>query len=141
MVKFVKRDVIMVSFKNLVFVLLISLALPFTGFAQVNAPVEAAIKKGNATELKVYFAQSVDVIILNEEGVYSPSEAEKKLKTFFNAAKVTGFKPVHKGGGANGRPHYVIGELNTINGNFRLTYHYKVKNDKVLISQFHIEEE
>jgi hypothetical protein len=116
------------------------LLLPWMGTAQETASVEKAIKSGKASELKPYFDANVELIILNEEGVYDPETAEKKLNTFFNAAKVVTFKVVHKGG-SQGRPKYTIGELGTINGNFRLTFHYKDADGVVLITQFHIEEE
>ncbi|MBK6525645.1 MAG: DUF4783 domain-containing protein [Crocinitomicaceae bacterium] len=45
--------------------------------------IVSAFKAGNATKIASYFAENVDLSILETENLYSKSQAEQILKAFF----------------------------------------------------------
>ncbi|MEP6646348.1 MAG: DUF4783 domain-containing protein [Saprospiraceae bacterium] len=109
--------------------------IPFMVFSQ-NAGIDAAINKGNATELKSFLADKVDVSILNEDASFTSSEAVSSLATFFTQNTVKGYKLAHMTPAANGRSSYSLGDLNTSSGTYRVYLYY---DGKQKISEIRIE--
>jgi len=89
---------------------------------------------GNTTELAEFFNNSIELIILNEENVYSKSQAEQILKSFFKKNPPDSFVIIHEGGKEVSR--YAIGKLKSSTGTFRVTI-YLSKNS--FIHQLRIE--
>lgn len=98
-----------------------------------------AIKSGNAKDLAKYFNQNIELIILNEEDVYSKAQAELILKDFFSKNLPSDFTILHQGGKESAR--YAIGTVKTAKGNFRMYFLLKIKNDQPFIHQLRIEKE
>lgn len=69
----------------------------------------SAFKAGNAAKIAKYFSDNVDLSIDGKEDLYSKSQAEQILKTFFASHASKDFKIVHKG--TSGQSEYFIGEL------------------------------
>jgi hypothetical protein len=69
----------------------------------------AAFKVGNAEKIATYFSDNVDLSIDGKEDLYSKSQAEQILKTFFLTHKPKDFSIIHKG--KSGQSEYFIGEL------------------------------
>lgn len=90
-------------------------------------------KTGNALMISAYFSQNVDVSMLDKENLYSKSQAEQVLKTFFSEHKPSNFVINHEGQASNAK--YFIGTLSTLNGTFRITINTKSN----LISRLTIE--
>lgn len=107
-------------------------------FADVSASVIAAIKAGNATELSKYFGDKVNVKILDQEEVYSKQQAEAVLKDFFAKHKVKNFTTSHSSSGQSTN-QFVVGNLDTTNGKFRVSFLLKKSGESFAISQFRIE--
>jgi hypothetical protein len=99
----------------------------------------SAIKTGNAKELAKYFNQNIELILFNEEDVYSKTQAELIIKDFFTKNTPTDFTVLHHGGKEGAR--YAIGSIKTANGNFRIYFLLKIKNEQPFIHQLKIEKE
>ncbi len=98
-----------------------------------------AIKTGNAKELAKYFNQNVELIIQNEENVYSKAQAELILKDFFLKNTPSDFAILHQGGKEGAK--YAIGSIKTTTGIFRVYFLLKIKNEQIYIHQLRIEKE
>jgi len=99
-----------------------------------------AMKVGNATELAKHFNSSVELVILENEDVYSKQQAEQILKSFFEKNKVKSFTLLHQGGKEGAQ--YAIGNLETVAGKvYRVYFLVKESGGKPLIHQMRIEEE
>jgi Domain of unknown function (DUF4783) len=113
--------------------LLITILTASVGFTQPNEPLDvdlepthreatellqqqsfetvmvAAFKAGNAEKIAEYFGENVDLSIDGKQDLYSNSQAEQILKTFFSLHRPSDFKIIHKG--KSGQSEYFIGEL------------------------------
>lgn len=94
-----------------------------------EAIIVSAFKAGNATKIAAYFAESVDLSILETESLYSKSQAEQVLKNFFAKHKPNDFTIVHKG--KSGQSEYFIGELNCSDAIYRVTLNSKQSGEGV----------
>lgn len=99
------------------------LVLPFIGASQ-SAGMDAALNKGNAADLGVFFASSVDVSILNKDAVMTSAQAVETLNAFFTANPVKGYNRAHLTAPQNGRSSYSLGDLYTANGTFRVYLYF-----------------
>jgi hypothetical protein len=98
-----------------------------------------AISAGNATALSKYFNNTVELTLLDNEGVYSKTQAEMILKDFFAQNPPKQFKILHQGGKESSK--YAIGSLNSNSKTYRITLFFKSEGEQVLIHQFRIENE
>jgi len=101
--------------------------------------ISLALKTGNSKELVKYFNDNVEMVILDEEGIYSKTQAEMILKDFFSKHQPKSFSLLHQGGKTDAK--YGIGNLVTAGESFRVYFHLKKKNGNTLIHQFRIEKE
>lgn len=97
----------------------------------------AAMKVGNAEELSKHFNTSIELVILDQEDVYSKQQAEQIVRNFFLKHKVKSFRLLHQGGKEDAQ--YAIGTLETEKGDFRVYFLVKQKNDNAFIHQLRIE--
>lgn len=124
--------------KSLFFTLLITLFSLNLAAQDVKSKAQEAIKSGNSKALSAYFAQNIDLSVNDEDDVFSKAQAEQILKKFFSSNKPSGFKVVHQGESKVGTK-YVIGELTTSGGKYRVTFNMKDKGGKLVIHQLSIE--
>ncbi len=99
--------------------------------------IVSAFKKGNATKIASYFGDNIDLSISEKENLYSKSQAEQILKSFFLKHKPSNFKILHKG--KSGQSEYFIGEL-TADKNYRVTLNSKSSGSTKTITSLTIEE-
>jgi hypothetical protein len=98
------------------------------------------MKVGNAAELAKHFNSSVELVILENEDVYSKQQAEQILKSFFEKNKVKSFTLLHQGGKEGAQ--YAIGNLETTSSKvYRVYFLVKESGGQPLIHQMRIEEE
>ncbi len=97
----------------------------------------AAFKAGNADKIASHFSENVDLSIDGKEDLYSKSQAEQILKTFFATHKPNDFKIVHKG--KSGQSEYFIGELSASKV-YRVTINSKTNGGSKKITSLTIEE-
>lgn len=105
---------------------------------EITEDIAVAIRSGNAKEVSKYFSANVDLHILDNEDVYSKAQTEAILKDFYSKHPAKSFTIAHNGISKNGA-QYAIGNLETSNGKFRVTFFLKKEADKLLIQQFRIE--
>ncbi len=99
-----------------------------------------AMKVGNSTELAKYFNNSVEIVILTSESVYSRQQAEQVVKNFFAKNSPKNFTLLHQGGKSEAQ--YAIGSLEVAdNKKFRVYFLVKEQSGNPLIHQLRIEEE
>jgi hypothetical protein len=108
------------------------------GPGQLNNEILLAMKSGNSKMLAKYFEANIELKIIEDEDIYSKTQAELILKDFFSKNKPAEFKIIHDGGEG---VKYAIGNLTTDNGNFRVTIMYRMVAEKPVIKTIRIEEE
>ena len=96
-----------------------------------------AFKTGNAAKIASFFGDNVDLSISEKENLYSKSQAQLILKSFFDKHKPSNFKILHKG--KSGSSEYFIGEL-TADKSFRVTLNSKSAGSSRSITSLTIEE-
>ncbi len=122
-----------------VILLVTSLMIASAQTGKLSNELVTALKTGNSTILSKYFGNRVELSILGREAIYSKSQATQIMSKFFRESQPIDFKKKHSGGKA-GRT-YVIGDLITEKGNFRVNFLMKEINSQFKIHQLHIEKE
>lgn len=107
-------------------------------FLDATSDIISALNKGNSKEISKYFADRIDLRILDKEELYSKVQAESILEDFFTKRKVKCFKESHSSS-AKSANQFVVGVLETSSGKFRVSFFLKKSADKFLISQMRIE--
>ena len=100
--------------------------IPVAVMAQSPA-IDAALNKGSAADLGGYFAEKVDVSILDNDSSLSSTETVNHISTFFNQNAVKGYKRAHLTAAANGKAGYSLGDLATSTGTYRVYLYYDAK--------------
>lgn len=106
----------------------------------INDNIAKALKTGDSVTIASFFNTTVDLTLPKNEGVFSKTQAEIILKTFFVNHKPSDFKVVHDGESKN-NTLYSIGNLITSNGVFRTYILYQEKGTNVVILELRIESE
>ena len=118
----------------------IILMFPVLSYAQTDklpADIVLSFEAGNAAELAKHFHTNVELIILEEEDVYSRSQAEQIIRKFFSEHKPSAFKVIFEGE----KSRYAICSLETSKARYRVYILMKKQDNKPLIHQLRIEEE
>ncbi|NDV66627.1 DUF4783 domain-containing protein [Bacteroides sp. 224] len=107
-------------------------------FAQ-EIPVEliTAFRKGSSTELSRFLNDKVDLVIQNRKQNADKKTATATLATFFEQNKVSNFSINHQG--KRDESSFIIGTLNTANGNYRVNCFFKKLPQGTLIHQIRID--
>ncbi|HLG04019.1 MAG TPA: DUF4783 domain-containing protein [Bacteroidia bacterium] len=116
------------------FLALLLFLFPVLPAADVADEVAVAVRSGDAKALSKYFADNVDLKVLEQENIYSKAQAEMILRDFFARHAVQEFSIIRKSL-PNNDSQFVTGSLKTSNGTFRV--HYLLKSSTV--TQFRIE--
>jgi hypothetical protein len=128
-----KKIAIIISFVIVSGFTFISL-FPENSLDDITKNIANAIRKGNATELAVYFNSSIDLTVPGKEGSFSKAQAEQIVKDFFTKNTPKSFEIKHQGTSADGS-NYAIGSLVTNKGNFRTYFLTKSISNKNYIQQ------
>jgi hypothetical protein len=123
--------------KQLSSIILLFTVLSFTLCVDMTDEIVAAINSGNSKEVSKYFGDTVDMKILDQEGVYSRAQAELILKDFLAKHPVKKCTLAHQS--AKSDSQYAIVTLITSNGQFRVFFLSKKTANKLTIQQFRIE--
>lgn len=115
----------------------------FSFFQPVNGQIPDEIilclKSGNAKTLSGYFNQNVELVVPENDNVYSKAQAQLIVNDFFNAYVPQTFSIIHQGGKEGAQ--YVIGNLATKKGSFRVYFLLKKSDGKDYIHQLRIEKQ
>jgi hypothetical protein len=106
---------------------------------QIPNEIIQSLKSGNAKALASYFNQNVELVILNDDNVYSKAQAEQIVINFFNLNQPDKFTIIHQGGKEGAQ--YVIGNLNTKQGVFRVYFLLKKTGEREIIHQLRIDKQ
>lgn len=104
--------------------------------AQHDSGLDAALNKGNAEDVGVFFASSVDISVPGTEATLSSAEAVRVLSAFFHQNTVKGYNRAHLKAPQDGRAAYSLGDLYTANGTFRIYLYF---NDQKKISELRLQ--
>ncbi len=117
----------MLHLKKIIFfvVLLCSVSAVSANSLQEKIPndIIVSLETGNAKLLSGYFNQNVELVVLDNDNVYSKAQAQQIVNNFFNSfspVAENAFSVIHDGGKADAK--YVIGKLITEKGNFRVYF-------------------
>ncbi len=132
--------------KKIVLILLITASITGLSFALkvIASPVDiskdiiTALNTGNVKEIAKFFNNTIDLMVPENEGSYSKTQAELILKNFFDKFKVKSFTLNHQGSSNDGS-QFIIGTLNTNNGNFRTYCYIKKISNTLNIQQLQFE--
>jgi hypothetical protein len=122
----------------LILLLGLTIFMPFVS-AQIPEEITTSLQSGNAPLLAKHFNQNVELVVLENENVYSKAHAEQVISNFFKNNPPTRFSIIHQGGKGDSR--YAIGTLHTQNQNFRVYFLIKTNNNISLIHQLRIEKQ
>lgn len=114
-------------------------ALPIPAQDNIPRNISLAIEKGDAESLAGYFNSTVELVIIDNEDAYSKAHAKTMVSNFFSSHRPSGFQVLHKGGSDGS--YYVIGNLSTGNGSFRVYYLLKDVGSQPFIHQLRFESE
>ena len=126
--------------KSLFTLFLIFLITVFSNQVKAQVPDEIiqSLKTGNSKTLSEYFNQNVEMMVLKNDNIYSKAQAEQILNKFFDSNSTERFLIIPQGGKED---QYVIGNLVTNKGTFRVTFLLKKNKGKDYIHLFRIEEQ
>ena len=110
--------------------------MPFTASSQQDTGLDAALNKGSAVDVGVFFAGTVDVTIPGTESSMSSADAVQALSRFFAANQVKGYNRAHLTAPQGDRAAYSLGDLYTSNGTFRIYLYF---NDQKKVSEIRIQ--
>ena len=107
--------------------------------AQIPDEIILSFKNGNSKTLAEYFNQNIELVVLEDDNVYSKAQAQQIVAKFFGNNKPESFTVIHQGGKEDAK--YVIGNLKTNNGSFRIYFLLKTSERKNYIHQLRIEKQ
>lgn len=125
-----------ISFIAILFITLIAV----NASAQVPKDIIKSFDTGNSKLLSDFFNQDVELVVLDNDNVYSKAQAEQIVASFFKS-----FPPIDKEAftvihnSEKEDPKFVIGKLKTTKGNFRVNFLLKKTGTKEYIHQLRIE--
>ena len=111
----------------------------FSSSAQVPDEVILCLKTGNSRVLSQYFNQNVELAILENDNIYSKAQAEQIVTNFFSRFQCESFNVLHQGGNEDSK--YLIGNLKTNGGTFRVYLMIKINGGKPFIHHLKIEKQ
>ncbi len=124
-------------------IVVVALFATFTALSlpqESNEPIHTittAFQKGSASEVAKHFSPTIEMMLFEQENMYSKSQAELLLKDFFSKHKPSSFKINHQG--AKGNTSFAIGTLLTSSGAYRVSIFLKKESANTLIHQLRIE--
>ena len=128
----------MKKIKNLFPVLIILLGALSFSFAKLSSDalintIASSIRNANANAVASHFANNVELLLPDNEGTYSKTQAEGMLRTFFNQNAPSSFTVNHQGSSRDGSK-YAIGTYLAKDGKRYRTYFLikKVSNNYML---------
>src|SRR5690554_4313003 len=96
--------------------------------AQVPDDIITCLKNGNAKTLSGHFNQNVELVVPENDNVYSKTQAQLIVNEFFNTHIPQTFSVIHQGGKEGAQ--YVIGSLGTHKGSFRVYFLLKKRSEE-----------
>ena len=121
-----------------IFLIKVLVLLPLVA-QTVPAELVKAIEAGDASRMSVFFHQSLEMSILEEDYEASKNQASRIMDNFFKNHEPTAFKISFEG--TKDQSKYAIGTLSTAEDTFRVNLFFLNKENKRLIYYLSIEKE
>jgi hypothetical protein len=86
--------------------------------SEVPSGIITALSDGNASDLSGYLNDNVELVIGNQNDVFSKQQATSIIADFFRKNRVNGFDVLHKGN--KDAASFAIGTLKTASGKYRV---------------------
>lgn len=110
---------------------------PLKAQNKVENEIIEAIRKGDAKSICQKFDSKVELGVLRNKDYYSKEQAELILKRFFRENPPKAFTIQHQGGKENNL--FYIGIYESESAMYRIYYHLREKENKIIIPLFKIE--
>ena len=110
-------------------------------FQTITTDITRSLNEGNTVGLCSFLDTQVEVSIADFEATVSKAEAIAQLKKFFVKNPVKSFTQAHQGNSKGNDSTYIIGNLNTQNGIFRVYIYIKIDAGKLFIQEIRFDNE
>jgi hypothetical protein len=99
-----------------------------------------SMKSSQTIGLTKFFSSSVELTLLENEGIYSKQQSEQMIKNFFVQHPPKNVNLQHKGSSAQGAKYAII-TYEASNGKFRVYIFMKDNGQGLQVNEFRIERE
>lgn len=103
----------------------------------IKSDILAGFSSGKVSLLSKYFPANIDINVLGKSNLYSKSQAQQVLTTFFTQNKPSSYEVIHEGE-SNGTK-YFIGNYTSNSVKYRVTINVKTVDGAEQISSISIE--
>lgn len=107
--------------------------------ASVVDTISTALRSGDTKEVNKYFANSVDVTIIDYQDFLNRNNTIQRVNAFFSNKQVTGYDIIHEGKSKGKDSVYTIGTLITDKGDYKIYMFITTKNKNHFIEEIKIE--
>ena len=114
---------------------------PATAVAPGIGDIVSALGRGQADALLAHMDAEVELSILDSEDVYGKQEAVQRLREFFTKVKPSAFNQVHQGSSKADDAEYIIGNLTTASGSYRVYVYVAVRGGQQKLQELRIDRE
>jgi len=126
--------------KKRIFLITFVLLTFLSAYADRFDDVIAQLKTGSASGMVKLFNNSVELTLLDAEGIFSKQQAEVMLKQFFTQYPPKNVNLQHKGSSSKGAM-YAIAIYESASGKFRAYIFMKDSGNGMQVNEFKIERE
>lgn len=126
--------------KNLIWIFGL-LLFAMSAQAQTVEDITGALKQGNVEVLARYLDRNVEIAIPGKDDMVSKAEASEALRGFFSNYHPRSFSEMHQGRSKGQDSQYIIGNLNTDKGSFRVYIYMKSQNGSFAIQEIRFDKE
>jgi len=130
----------MKKFLLLVFLIAMSFSNSFAQSEFVD-DVTLAFKSADQRLLSKYFANKIEITLLDQSNVFSKSQAELVMKDFFSKFDPIDFQILYKNNPSSDAARFAIGQLETKAGRFRIYFILKTSDNNVYLQEMRFEQE
>lgn len=126
--------------KKIIFFFISLLSLSASAMADPFDDMVQAMKNAQTSGVTRFFSSSVELTLLENEGIYSKQQSEQMLKNFFAQHPPKNVNIQHKGSSAQGAKYAII-TYEASNGKFRTYIFMKDNGQGLQVNEFRIERE
>jgi hypothetical protein len=120
----------------------LSVVFSLTSFFQtITTDITRSLNEGNTVGLSSFLDNQVEISMSELEATVSKAEAIAQLKKFFLKNPVKSFTQAHQGNSKGNDSTYIIGNLNTQNGIFRVYIYIKIDAGKQYIQEIRFDKD
>ncbi len=126
--------------KNLIWIFGL-LLFAWSADGQTVNDITGALRQGKVEVLARYLDRNVEIAIPGKDDMVSKAEASEALRKFFSNYHPRSFSEMHQGRSKGQDSQYIIGNLNTDRGSFRVYIYMKSQNGSFAIQEIRFDKE